>query len=445
MFKDSKIFILGMARSGYEAARVLIKRGNEVILNDFSVDQDENHVKELENMGVKVILGNHPLDLITSDISYIIKNPGIKDDNVMIVKGKELGIPIINEVEMAYRLLPKDISIIGVTGSNGKTTTTTLIYEMLKSSGAPVVLAGNIGFPLSSFIDTVKSGDILLMEVSVQQLCNLEEFKTNVSVLMNIYDNVHLEIVGSKENYIKTKRKIFNHHSEGDYAVVNFDNEDAIICASDIMSQIEYFSMNNNASACYIKDSSIYYKDEFIIKLEDIKLKGDHNYQNIMASIMVSKHFNVSNEIIIEVLKTFNGVEHRIEYVKSINGIDIYNDSKSTNIKATQTSLKAFNKPVVLLLGGMDRGQVFSDLNDYISNVKNVICYGETKNKIKEYCDNMNISCDVVSNLEEAVDVSYKKCVSGDVLLLSPASASWDQFKDFEERGRLFKEYINRL
>lgn len=445
MFRNNKIFILGMARSGYEAAKMLSMRGNEIIINDKDTNQDKNHVKELESLGVKVILGNHSIDLITNDLDYIIKNPGIKDSHELIVKAKELNIPVINEVEMSYQLLPSDVTIIGVTGSNGKTTTTTLIHEMLMSAKLPVVLAGNIGYPLSSFLNVIKSGDILLMEISIQQLCNFDKFKTNISVLTNIYDNVHLEIVGTKENYIATKRKIFNHHTKDDYAVINLDNEDSIICSNDIMSQIEYFSMNNNSNGCCVKDSSIYYKDELIIKLSDIKIKGNHNYQNIMAAIMVAKKLNVSNESIVKVLKTFNGVEHRIEYVKSINGIDIYNDSKSTNVKATQTSLSSFKKPIVLLLGGMDRGQVFEDLTDYMNDVKQVVCYGETKEKIKEFCKKINKDCVVVDNLKEAVEEAYKKCISGDVLLLSPACASWDQYKDFEERGKIFKEYINIL
>ena len=165
MFKNNKIFILGMARSGYEAAKILIKRDNEVILNDIKKEQDENHIKELEDLGVKLYLGTSEIDLIDKSIDYVIKNPGIKDSNELIVKAKELGIPVINEVEMTYRLLPKDITLIGITGSNGKTTTTTLTYEILKNAGLPVILAGNIGYPLSSVLNEIKSKDILLMEI----------------------------------------------------------------------------------------------------------------------------------------------------------------------------------------------------------------------------------------------------------------------------------------
>ena len=443
MFKNNNLFILGMARSGYESAKFLAKRGNKIIINDKNEDEDKKHVKELEELGVKVILGSHPVDLITKDIDYVIKNPGIKDSHEMIVKAKELGIPVINEVEAAYMLLPKDITIIGVTGSNGKTTTTTLIYEILKHAKKSVVLAGNIGFPLSSLADNIKSNNILLMEISIQQLCNLDKFKTNISVLTNIYE-AHLDFVGNKENYINVKKRIFNHHTKKDIAILNYDNIDVLNNTNDIMSSKLYFSKNNKTD-CYIKDNAIYYKDNKIINISDISLKGIHNLENIMASILTVKQFNVSDDDIISVLKEFKGVEHRIEYVKEIDGIKIYNDSKSTNVKATQIALSSFIEPTILLLGGLDRGHSFEELTEYMGNVKLVISYGQTKNRIKEYCDKINKECIVVDTLKDAVLVASNNATKGNVILLSPACASWDQFKDFEERGKTFKEYINNI
>ena len=443
MFKNNNLFILGMARSGYESAKFFAKRGNKIIINDKNEDEDKKHVKELEELGVKVILGSHPVDLITKDIDYVIKNPGIKDSHEMIVKAKELGIPVINEVEAAYMLLPKDITIIGVTGSNGKTTTTTLIYEILKHAKKSVVLAGNIGFPLSSLVDNIKSNNILLMEISIQQLCNLDKFKTNISVLTNIYE-AHLDFVGNKENYINVKKRIFNHHTKKDIAILNYDNIDVLNNTNDIMSSKLYFSKNNKTD-CYIKDNAIYYKDNKIINISDISLKGIHNLENIMASILTVKQFNVSDDDIISVLKEFKGVEHRIEYVKEINGIKIYNDSKSTNVKATQIALSSFIEPTILLLGGLDRGHSFEELTEYMGNVKLVISYGQTKNRIKEYCDKINKECIVVDTLKDAVLVASNNATKGNVILLSPACASWDQFKDFEERGKTFKEYINNI
>lgn len=442
MFENCKIIILGMARSGYEAAKILASRNNEVILNDKNNDQDENHVKELESLGVKVILGSHPIDLIDKSIDYVIKNPGIKDSHEMIVRAKELGIPVINEVEMSYRLLPKDVTIVGITGSNGKTTTTSLVYEILKSAKLPVLLAGNIGFPLSSILNNIKSGDILLMEISIQQLCNFDKFKTNISVLTNIFD-AHLDFVGNKENYIKIKKRIFNYHTESDYAILNYNNETVVNNTSDIASHKEYFSINNKNALCHVEGNNIVYDNKVLISTNDILLKGNHNYENVMAAIMVAKRLNVSDEVIVDVLKKFKSVEHRIEYVREINGVKVYNDSKATNVKATEIALSSFNEPTILLLGGLDRGHSFDDLTPHMKNVKLIVSYGQTKDRIKEYACSIGINCIVTENLKNATDIAMENSISGDVILLSPACASWDQFKDFEERGRLFKEYIN--
>lgn len=443
MFENNKIIILGMARSGYEAAKVLIKRNNEVILNDKNVEQDKNHVNELIELGVKVILGSHPENLIDETVDYVIKNPGIKDSHEIIQKAKELGIEVINEVEMTYRLLPKNITLIGITGSNGKTTTTSLTYEILKNAKLPVVLAGNIGYPLSSVLDKVKENDILLMEISIQQLCNFNKFKTNISVLTNIFE-AHLDFVGNKENYINIKKRIFNEHTKDDYAILNYDNKDVMDNTNDIGSSKEYFSINNKNTLCYLDDNNIVYNNKILINTNDILLKGSHNYENVMASVMVAKRLNVSDEVIINTLKNFKSVEHRIEFVKEINGVKVYNDSKATNVKATEIALSSFNEPTILLLGGLDRGHSFNDLTPHMKNVKLIISYGETKDRIKEYASSINIDCIVTDTLENASKLAINNSVKGDVILLSPACASWDQFKDYEERGRLFKGYINK-
>ena len=442
MFENKKIFILGMARSGYEAAKVLASKNNEIIINDKNETQDEKHIEELKKLGIKVVLGSHPIDLIDESIDYVIKNPGIKDSHEMIVCAKNLNIPIINEVEMAYRLLPEDVTIIGITGSNGKTTTTTLIYEILKGANMPVILAGNIGFPLCLELDNIKSKDILLMEISIQQLCNFDKFKTNISVLTNIFE-AHLDFVGNKENYINIKKRIFNHHSSNDYAVLNYDNVDVVNNTNDIMSHKEYFSINNKDTLCHLDGKYIVYDGKKIISTDDILLKGNHNYENIMAAILVSKRLNVSDDVIVSVLKNFRGVEHRIEFVKEYNGIKIYNDSKATNVKATEIALSSFDKPTILLLGGLDRGHSFADLTKYMKYVKLIVSYGETKHRIKEYADSIGIKCIVVDDLKGATDIAFDNAVSGDIILLSPACASWDQFKCFEERGEMFKKYVN--
>lgn len=445
MFENKKIIVLGMAKSGYEVAKLLNKYTNDIIVNDLKEDQEQEHVKELQDLGIKVILGSHPDDLITEDVDYLIKNPGIKSDHKYVVKAEEYNISVINEVEVAYLLLPKDITLIGITGSNGKTTTTTIIYEIIKGANMPVHLTGNIGYPLSAFVNVVKPKDIVVTEISIQQLCNLKQFKTNISVLTNLSET-HLDFVDGYENYKNLKKKIFYKHDENDVAILNYDNEDVMNLTNDISSKKYCFSSKKeNMTQCYIKNNAIYYKDDEILKTNELVITGVHNYENIMAAILVCKHLNIENKIIREVLINFKGVEHRIEYVKEINNVKYYNDAKSTNVAATITALKSFDKPIILLLGGLDRKHSFEELKEYMNNVKMVIAYGETKNRINDFCKEIGKECIVLDNLKETVECAYKNSLPGDIVLLSPACASWDQYSHFEERGNEFKEYINNL
>ena len=442
MLKGKKIFILGMARSGYECAKMLSKYNNEILITDMK-EQDSNHVGELEQLGVKFVISSNPTELLDSSYDYLIKNPGIRKDHDCVLKAKKLNIPVINEVEAAYFFFPKDITIIGITGSNGKTTTTTLIYEMLKKASLPVYLGGNIGYPVSSLVEKVKSGDILVLEISDHQLVDMYDFKTNISVLTNL-SMVHLDFHDSYETYKNMKKKIFNHHTVSDIAILNYDDEEVKSFTNDIISNKKYFSKTEMVNS-YVENDAIYCCGDKIIDLYDIKIKGMHNYENIMCAIMVAKEFNVSNNVIVEVLKEFKGVEHRIEYVREVNGKTFYNDAKSTNCEATITALKSFNKPIILLLGGLDRGHSFEPLKDYLNNVKQIICYGETKDRIKNWCNDINIKCTSFETLEEATIEANKVSTPEDIILLSPACASWDQFPSFEKRGEKFKEIINNI
>lgn len=441
MFENKKIFILGMARSGYEVAKLLAKNNN-ILITDMK-KQEEEKVNELKNIGVNVVITNDPIDLLDNTYDYLIKNPGIKLNHPCVEKCIELKIPVINEVEVAYHLLPKDVTIIGVTGSNGKTTTTTLIYEFLHQAKYNVHLGGNIGIPLSALVKDVKEKDILVLEISGHQLHDMYDFKTNISVITNLTE-VHTDHFKTYENYKNNKAKIFNNHTSKDIAILNLENKDVLEKTKDIKSKKLYFSSKQQADA-YIKDNALYYKNEKIIDISDIKIKGIHNLENIMCAIIATKELNINTIDIQKVLKTFTGVEHRIEFVDKINNREFYNDSKSTNVKSTQVALKSFNSPVILLLGGLDRNLPFDGLKDYLTHVKTVICYGETKDKIKECMDKLNIKCIKVENLIEATNTSYQISEEKDTILLSPACASWDQFKDFEERGKTFKQLVEKI
>ncbi|MEG0995022.1 MAG: UDP-N-acetylmuramoyl-L-alanine--D-glutamate ligase [Bacilli bacterium] len=444
MFENKKVLILGFARSGYEAAKILIKKNNIVIVNDLSEKQDMDKVKELEELGVKFIFGSHPDDLLDNTFDYLIKNPGVPINHKYVLLANKLNVSVINEVEIAYNLLPKDIKLIAITGTNGKTTTTTLIYEMLIKEGLKAHLTGNIGFPLCSFLNILKPNDIIVMETSCQQLENLYNFNPDIAVMTNLFP-AHIDFFGDYDKYKKVKTKIFQNHTKNHIAILNKDSLEVMDETKNIKSNCKYFSSSNKIECCYVKDNSIYYYDEFIIKLSDIILKGTHNYENIMAAIMVVKELNVSNDSIIKVLTQFLGCEHRLEFVKTINNKSFYNDSKATNNKSTQIALLSFTTPTILIMGGLNRGQDFNELLEYMNHVKLIVCYGENKMFIKEFANKNNISIQVCDNLEEAVKLSDKLSTDGDTILLSPATASWDQYKDFEERGRAFKKFVNEL
>ena len=439
MYMNKKIFILGMARSGYEVAKFLANN-NEILITDIK-EQDNEKVKELSKLGVNFVLSNDPSELLDNSYDFMIKNPGIKYNHKCVVKARNLGIPVINEIEVAYHYINKNVNIIGITGSNGKTTTTSIIYDIMKKAyGDKVILAGNIGTPLCHYVNNIKSGDYLVMEISDHQLCDMYDFKTNTSIITNIYD-CHTDFHDSHERYVMTKKKIFNHHTKSDTAIINIDNKEVMKMTEDIDSSKLYFSCDSEAN-CYFKDGFIYLNNEKYIDTSKIILKGLHNYQNIMCAILCAKKYNVDDDIIIDVICNFKGVEHRLEYVGNINGREVYNDSKSTNTESTVIALNSFDKDTILLMGGLDRGHSFDGLKVPMKHTKLVIAYGETKNRIKKFCDSINIKCIICDDLVGATEIAYNNSKIGDVILLSPACASWDQFPDFETRGKLFKDTI---
>lgn len=447
MFKDNKVLILGMARSGYEAAKFLIKRGNIVYLNEAKEEDkmDSLKVAELRDLGVNLIFGSHPDDLLDSSFDYLIKNPGVPIDHKYVLKARELGIEVINEVEMAFRLLPDGVSLIGITGTNGKTTTTTLTYEiMYRAFGEKVHLAGNIGYPLSSILDDVKSGDIIVIECSCQQGENFINFHPHVGICTN-FSEAHIDFMKTYDHYKEVKSRMFYNQSSDDIAIMNYDNKDVMDKLSDVSSIKRYFSSKEKLEGCYVENGSIYYYEEKVMDIDEIKIKGMHNVENVMACIMAVKEYGVSNDIIKEVVSNFKGVEHRLEYVDTVNGVEYYNDTEATNIKCCQIALSSFNKPIILFLGGLERGQEFNDLNSYMDNVKAIIAIGECRERVKEYAESINKPVYVYEHLVDGFDKASEIAREGDVVLLSPASASWDQYKECEVRGAEFKGKVKEL
>ncbi len=432
MFENKKILVLGMAKSGYNVAKLLASH-NEVIVTDIK-DQDQDMLKELENLGIKFILSDDPTDLLDESFDYLVKNPGIMPFHKTVLKASELNIPVLNEMEVAYHFLPKDTFIIGITGSNGKTTTTTILYNILKLMGKDVILGGNIGFPLSEVIYEAHEGSILVLEISDHQLSNFKDFKTNISVLTNICPT-HLDYHGTYEKYKLAKKNIFLNHTDSDLNIINKANSDCLDITQDISGQKIYFNDENN----YYDNEGIYINGQKIIDLKDIKLKGTHNYENILAALLAVNYFGIDKDIVKKYLSTFNGVEHRIEFVLEKDNVKYYNDSKATNPTSTITALKAFDGNVHLLLGGMDRKQDFHELDSVINKCKHIYALGETADKVVEYAKEKQIPVSKCVTIKKAMEEVKNNVSVNDIVLLSPASASWDQYARFEDRGDEFK------
>lgn len=449
MFENKKVLILGLARSGYEAAKVLIKRGNEVYLNEAKDESklDQNQLKELRDLGVNLILGSHPDDLLDESFDYLIKNPGVPIDHKYVLKSRELGVEVINEVELAYHLLPDGIDIIAITGTNGKTTTTTITYNILHDAlGDKVHLAGNIGYPLCSILDKVKPGDIIVMEFSCQQGENIKDFKPHIGLFTNL-DVTHIDFMKTFEHYKEVKERMFFNQTSDDIAIINYNFEELKNDLKDIKSNKKYFSSTGEIEGCYLKDNVIYYNDEEVLNTKDLIIKGTHNYENVMGAVMIAKEYSISNEDIKKTLSTFGGVAHRLEFVDEIDGIKFYNDTKATNIKSTQIALSSFNEPLVIILGGMERGQDFNDLKDYMQHVDTIVAIGECRDRVEEFANKNNINIYKFETLNEGFDKCVEVAKEKDlkIVLLSPAAASWDQFDKFEDRGDLFKEKVKQF
>lgn len=443
MYKKLNILILGMARSGVAAAKIL-SRDNNVTINDLKDESlhDKDTINKLREMGCNLILGIHPDDLVSNNINLIIKNPGIKDDHKYIVRAHELGIEVINEIELAYNLLPDDVNIIGITGTNGKTTTTTLTYEIMhKAFGNRVHLAGNIGYPLCSIINDLKKNDIIVMEVSVQQSVNIKNYHPHVALITN-YSPAHIDFLNTYENYKKTKAKMFYNQSKDDIAILNMNNLEVLEELKNIKSKKKYFSSSNTKANCYLDNDIICYNGEKVLDTSIIKIPGIHNIENILGAISIAKEFDVSNEIIKEVISNFKGVTHRLEFVRMIKGVKFYNDTEATNIKCTQIALSSFDQPTIIILGGLERGQNFDDLFDYIKHVKAIIGIGECRERVREFGKKVNINTYIYEYLKDSFEKIIEIMQKDDIVLLSPASASWDQYKECEVRGDEFKKLV---
>ncbi|WP_334332664.1 UDP-N-acetylmuramoyl-L-alanine--D-glutamate ligase [Companilactobacillus sp. HBUAS59544] len=446
-YSNKKFLVLGLAKSGYAVAKLLKKMGSEVTVVDSNPLEKNTEAKALIDEGFKVITGSNDKSLIDDSYDYLVKNPGIFYSNELVQAAEKLNIPVITEPEIAYSF--SDATMVAVTGTNGKTTVTTLIQLMLKHSPKfkNAYYAGNIGIPISDVIQKATKDDVVVTELSSFQLQGTIDLHPHVAVLNNIY-STHLDFHKKRANYIKAKMHITKNQTKNDYFVVNWNTEEWRNLASESAAKILPFSDNQELdNGAFVKDDIIYCNGEKIMNASDIKIPGEHNVQNALAAISVAKLYDVSNEDIIEVLATFTGVKHRIQYVDTFGGHKFYNDSKATNVEATIVALTAFKTPITLIAGGLDRGNGFDELIPSLKGkVNNLVVYGQTADKVIESAQKADVSNIVkVDNLKQAVPEAYKQSDAGDVILLSPAAASWDQFKTFEQRGDQFIDEVETL
>lgn len=442
-FNNKKVLILGLAKSGEAAARLLSRLGAIVTVNDGKAFEENPAAQSLLEEGIKVVCGSHPLELLDEDFAIMVKNPGIPYQNPMVEKALSKGIPVLTEVELAF--LISEAPIIAITGSNGKTTTTTMIADVLNHGGKSALLSGNIGFPASEVAMTASQDDILTMELSSFQLMGIKDFHPHIALITNLMPT-HLDYHGSFDAYIQAKWNIQNNMTADDVLILNAEQDQTKELAQKTQASLVYFSSKEKVDGAYQEDGKLFYKGEYIMDAQSLGVPGLHNVENALATIAVAKLSGISNQAIAETLSGFGGVKHRLQKLGTIKDVAFYNDSKSTNILACQKALSGFdNKKVILIAGGLDRGNTFDTLVPDIKGLKKMILLGESAEKMKVAAESAGVGYLEAKDVADATRIAFEQAQPGDIILLSPANASWDMYPNFEVRGDEFIESFQQL
>lgn len=441
-----KVLVVGLARSGMAAIRVLKKLGAEVTLSESKKKDDIKEIGFLNENNVEIV--GQDMAVFERDFDFVVKNPGVPYRSPMMQKLQERNIPVITEIELAYQVA-KPQHYIAITGTNGKTTTSTLTYEILRRAfPGKAHLCGNIGIPLCEIVMEnglmEEGGHYIALEISNFQLVNIDKFRPEVATIINLTPD-HIDFMGSLDNYYKSKTEVYRNMAGNDVFLLNADDPVVkeytdrypVKCAK------ESFSTDSQSADCIAKDGYLEIKGEKIIPLNAIKIVGKHNLQNVMIAVSAAKAIGISNDVILDAVSSFKGVEHRIEFVREIDGVKYYNDSKGTNTDATITALKAFDRGVILLVGGFEKGLPMDEMKKHLGCVKKIIGFGACGARLVH--DLVGEDGIVVTTLDEAFAEANKIAESGDTVLLSPTTSSFDQYTCFEERGDHFKKIINAL
>ncbi len=445
--KGKKVLVVGLGKSGLAAALFLRRRGAQVTVSDVrSAEALARDIPALLEEGIMVETGGHGL-LTFRRQDLIVVSPGVSLDTPELVQVKNFGLPVIGELELAAHFLKGKLAAI--TGSNGKTTTTTLLGEILDASGFRTLVGGNIGVPVVSLIDESADESWSVLEVSSFQLETTEEFHPNIAVILNITPD-HLDRHGTFENYAMAKERIFAAQAASDALVLNADNVRTAAAAARSAAPVYWFSMEHSVPrGAWIEEGAIVFRGvrdgtvEHIIPLSHIPLKGEHNVENVMAAICAARLAGAPADEIRRAIERFKAVEHRLEYVATLNGVEFYNDSKATNVDATAKAIAAFSGGIHLILGGKDKNSDYTQLSPLLrERVRAVYTIGSAAAKIESHLRGV-VPLHSCETLERAVNAAAAAAHPGEVVLLAPACSSFDQFDSYEHRGRVFKELVN--
>jgi len=441
-----KVLVVGLARTGIATAKFLKAKGSLVTATEVKPKEEMREaVEELKAMDIATEWGGHRTETFLKQ-EMIVVSPGVDLNIEPIQRAIQQGVQVISEIELAYHFI--QVPIIAVTGTNGKTTTTLLIGEMLKEDGRKVGVGGNVGEPLILFADEEGRWEVLVVEISSFQLEAIEDFRPRISVLLNITED-HLDRYPSYDDYIGAKMRIFANQNSGDLAVLNSDDPIVMRFGERIKARKVLFSLKGKLDeGAFSNGRTISLRragDEEKYSLAKTPLKGVHNVENMMAALTAARIFGCSKKAIQDALNRFKGLEHRLEFVREIGGVRFYNDSKGTNVGSVVKSLQSFSEPVILIAGGKDKNGDLGPLEELIrKQVKHLILIGEAKERMNRELGGLTDTV-IVKTMEEAVLIAHRKAKAGEVVLLSPACSSFDMFKDYKERGKIFKETVRKI
>ena len=441
-----RVLVVGLAKSGAAMARFLKRKGAQVTVTDKATEQELKELAdEMESLGIRKELGSHSIDtFLNQDI--IVLSPGVPHTLPQIRQAEDFGVSVIGEIELASCFIKEPI--VAITGTNGKTTTTTLVSLMLEAAGLKVFTGGNIGDPLTNYVDQENKADVVVVEVSSFQLDTIKKFRPKVAVLLNITDD-HLDRYAGFSAYARSKGRIFENQEKDDIAIVNGDDAPSLAIGKVLQNRLYLFGAKGSGYSAVISRKSITLNlpdsESRTIDLTNARLIGSHNRENIAAASLAALSAGGTFEAVQKVVDTFPGLPHRIEYIDTVNGVDFYDDSKATNMDAVLRALDAFDRKLVLILGGRNKGGDYLQLKDAIlRSVRSVLAIGESAKEVKTVLGPY-IKVTEMPSLEDAVRKGLDEAKSGECVLLSPACSSFDMFKNYEHRSQVFVDAVRRL